>query len=127
MELGLFDTVLLLGNNLGLLANRQHAPVVLGNLAKVTRPGGRLLGSGLDPYRTDNEAHLAYHDWNRERGRLPGQARIRVRDGAIASDWFDYLFVGLAELRELVVDTPWQLREVNEHEANYAVRLDYRP
>lgn len=126
-ELGLYDTVLLLGNNLGLLANRQQAHVVLDNLAAVTRPGGRLLGSGLDPYRTSNEAHLAYHTWNRQRGRLPGQVRMRIRDGAIATRWFDYLFVCFAELREILVDTPWQLHQVNEYEASYAVHLDYRP
>lgn len=127
LGLGLFDTVLLLGNNLGLLSSAKRAAVVLSSLAAVTRPGGRLLGSGLDPYRTGTEAHLAYHDWNRQRGRMPGQVRMRVRDGAIATPWFDYLFVSLAELREIVAETPWQLRHVEEHEGSYAVHLDHRP
>jgi hypothetical protein len=115
--LGLFDTVLLLGNNLGLLASAERAAVVLGNLAAVTKPRGQLLGSGLDPYRTDTETHLAYHDWNRQRGRLPGQVRMRVRDGAIATPWFDYLFVSLAELQEILTSMPWQLRDVAEEDA----------
>lgn len=125
--LGLFDTVLLLGNNLGLLTSAERAAVVLGSPAAVTRPGGRLLGSGLDPYRTGTEAHLAYHDWNRQRSRWPGQVCMRVRDGAIATPWFDYLFVSLAELREILTDTSWQLRHVNEHEGSYAVLSDHRP
>ncbi|MPZ82397.1 MAG: methyltransferase domain-containing protein [Actinophytocola sp.] len=125
--LGSFDTVLLLGNNLGLLAGPGHARTVLANLAAATRPGGRLLGTGLDPHHTNDEAHLAYHDRNRQRGRLPGQARLRIRDGAVATEWFDYLFVPLAELRELLAETPWHLRQAFEHEAGYAVHLDHRP
>lgn len=126
-ELGLFDTVLLLGNNLGMLASADHAAVVLDNIATVTRPGGRLLGTGLDPYQTGTETHRAYHDWNRQRGRMPGQVRMRVRDGAIATTWFDYMFVSLAELREILRDTPWRLRHVEEEEGSYAVHLEYRP
>jgi SAM-dependent methyltransferase len=122
--LGLFDTVLLLGNNLGLLASPERAAVVLDSLAAVTRPGGRLLGSGLDPYRTGTEAHLAYHDWNRQRGRMPGQVRMRIRDGAITTPWFDYMFVSLAELRNILTDTPWQLRHADEEGGSYAVLLD---
>jgi len=61
-DLGSFDTVLLLGNNLGLLAGPDHARTVLAGLATLTRPGGKLLGSGLDPHHTDDEAHLGYHD-----------------------------------------------------------------
>lgn len=124
--LGLFDTVLLLGNNLGLLASAERAAVVLSNLAAIMRPGGRLLGSGLDPYRTATDAHLAYHDWNRQRGRMPGQVRMRVRDGALATSWFDYLFVSLTELQEILTNTPWELGHVEEHEGSYAVLLNYR-
>lgn len=58
---------------------------------------------------------------------LPGQARIRIRDGAIASHWFDYLFVSLADLRAILANTPWQQCEGDEHEASYAVHLVYRP
>lgn len=54
--LGGFDTFLLLGNNLGLLAGWERAPAVLRSLAAVARPGARLYGSGVDPYATRNEA-----------------------------------------------------------------------
>lgn len=126
-DLGAFDTVLLLGNNLGLLAGPAHARAVLDHLAAMTRPGGRLLGSGLDPHDTDDAAHVAYHEWNRRRGRLPGQTRLRIRDGAVATDWFDYLFASPAELRELVAGSPWRLRDLYQHQASYAVHLDHTP
>lgn len=125
-NLGVFDTVVLLGNNLGLLNSREEAPAVLQRLAAVTRPGSRLIGSGLDPYVTETKEHHAYHIWNRERGRLPGQVRIRVRDGLIATEWFDYLLVSESELAEVVEGSPWMLHSIQRDGANYAARLDRR-
>ncbi|MBB5787899.1 class I SAM-dependent methyltransferase [Jiangella mangrovi] len=118
-----FDTVLLLGNNVGLLGSAQTAPVVLAELARVTVPGGRLLVSGIDPFDTDDAEHLGYHRWNRERGRLPGQCRIRVRHGRLATDWFDYLFVSEAELRALVAGSPWTVGRWERDGHVYAVEL----
>lgn len=124
--LGCFDTFLMLGNNLGLLASRVLAPVVLRGLAAVARPGARLYGSGLDPYGTSNEAHHAYHAWNRRRGWLPGQVRMRVRDGLTATGWFDYLFASPEELAGLVADTPWTLTHVERDDPNYVACLQLR-
>jgi SAM-dependent methyltransferase len=125
-EAATFDVVLLLGNNVGLLSSADTAPAVLAELARVTVPGGRLLASGIDPFDTDDAEHLAYHRWNRERGRLPGQCRIRVRHGRLATEWFDYLFVAEAELRALVDGSPWTVGRWERDGHAYAVRLDLR-
>jgi len=106
------DTVVLFGNGIGLLGSPQQAPVVLAELARVAAPGARLLGSGLDPSVTTNPIHLAYHDHNRQRGRMPGQLRLRVRHERLASEWFDYLLPSEAELTDLVRNSPWRLDEM---------------
>jgi sugar/nucleoside kinase (ribokinase family) len=62
----------------------------------------------LDPYGTDFPCHLAYHRYNRERGRMSGQLRIRVRYRNHASPWFDYLFASRDEIKELVEETAWE-------------------
>lgn len=121
--IGLFGTVLLLGNNVGLLGSAESAAVVLAELARVTAPGGRLLLSGIEPFDTDDAEHLAYHRWNRERSRLPGQCRIRVRHGTLADEWFDYLFVSEAELRALVDGSPWTLVRWEREGHTYAAGL----
>jgi SAM-dependent methyltransferase len=121
-----FDSVLLLGNNLGLLESRHHAPVFLEALAAVTRPGAVILGRGLDPYQTDNPFHLRYHDRNRQLGRLGGQTRIRVRYQDMATPYFDYLFVSLDELRSLLSGTEWTLQDVEPEGAMYAAVLRRR-
>ncbi|MFV2196646.1 class I SAM-dependent methyltransferase [Nocardiopsis sp. LOL_012] len=120
--LGRSDTLLLLGNNLGLLGGVDTAGEVLRALASLARPGARLVGTGMDP-ATDEPEHRAYHAWNRRRGRLPGQLRIRVRDGALAGPWFDYLLVDPDGLRTLAADTPWRVREVERHGRNHVAVL----
>lgn len=107
--LGRFDTVLMLGANLGLLRSKDHAPRLLERLARVTDPAARIIGSTIDPYRTRVAEHLAYHARNRRRGRMGGQVRLRVRYRALATSWSDYLFMSKRELRQLLAGTEWRV------------------
>lgn len=102
-----FDTVLLLGNNLGLLGTRETALKRLEALAAVTVPHARLIVESRDPYRTDDPDHLAYHERNEERGRLGGALRSRIRYQRYATDWFDYLLASPAELADIVDGSSW--------------------
>lgn len=89
--LGVFDTIALFGNNLGLLGGPAQAPEVLAALASVARPGARLIGKGMDPVEGGG-AHAEYHAWNLRRGRPAGScasgcgtARRRRRGSTIGS------------------------------------------
>jgi SAM-dependent methyltransferase len=108
-SLGLFDTVVMYGNNLGLLASRTKAARTLRRLHRITSDRARILGECLDPYDGAGPEHLAYHERNRRRGRTGGQIRIRIRFRDVASTWFDYLFLSEDELRELLSGTGWRL------------------
>lgn len=111
-RLGVFDTLLLLGNNFGLLANARRARWLLTRFAGMTPESGRIVAEVLDPYDTKSVEHRRYHRRNRARGRMGGQARIRVRYLDLATPWFDYLFVSRDELRRLVRNTSWQIASV---------------
>lgn len=104
-----FDIFLLLGNNLGLLGGATQAPRFLAALEALARPQAVVIGAGVDPYRTANPLHLAYHARNRGLGRMGGQLRLRLRYQDLATDWFDYLFATVDELRALLAGTPWRL------------------
>ena len=104
-----FDTVLLLGNNLGLLESPDHAVHFFSALDRVTRPGSEIIGTCLDPLDTTDPVHLEYHERNRGRGRLPGQLRLRSRWANVATPWFAYLFVPVEELAGLAEDAGWEL------------------
>jgi SAM-dependent methyltransferase len=120
---GPFDSFLMLGNNLGLLGSATEAPRLLGTMATLATPGAIVVAQGTDPYQTDAAVHHGYHAYNRSRGRMGGQVRIRVRHRELATDWFDYLFVTLDELALLLTRTRWQIEETQVDGAQYAVIL----
>jgi len=114
-----YDTFLLLGNNLGLLEGPQRAPVFLAALAALANPGARIIAHGTDPYGTTDPVHVAYHRRNRERGRLGGQLRLRLRYRLLATEWFDYLVCSPAELAETLAGTGWRLTSIDEADRPY--------
>lgn len=111
-----FDTVLMFGNNFGLVGTADCATKVLSHLAEVTNPDAQILGESMDPTATDEPAHLAYHELNRQRDRLPGALRIRIRFQQYATDWFDYLLADPDEMADIVTETPWRVSAVIEDE-----------
>jgi SAM-dependent methyltransferase len=124
-SLGVFDTVVMYGNNLGLMGSRRRGPGLLRRLAAITSDRGRILGECTDPYATEDPVHLAYHERNRKRGRMSGQLRIRIRYRDVASAWFDYLFLSRPELEELVAGTGWHVaRTIEDNPHQYVAVLE---
>lgn len=118
-----FDTFLLLGKNLGLLENRTRGPELLRALAGLARPGARIVGTGVDPYRLDGALHGEYLAANRRQGRMSGQMRLRLRHRTLVTDWFDYLFMSVPELEEMTEGTGWSVRDVEWHGSDYGAVL----
>lgn len=108
-KVGTFDTILMLGNNFGLFASPRRARWLLGRFRAATSARARIIAESTDPHETDDPCHLAYHEFNRERARMPGQIRLRVRYRTYATPWFDYLLVSQDEMRELLRDTGWRV------------------
>ena len=106
-----FDTIIMLGNNLGLLGGARKSRRLLRTLYTLTNPGALIIGESLDPYSTRKPVHLAYQAWNRRRGRMGGQIRLRVRYGNLSTPWSDYLLLSRAELRSLLPGTGWKLEQ----------------
>lgn len=111
-QIGKFSTILLLGHNLGLLGGPHQAATVLTELAQISEPGAQILASGRNPYTTAEAVHRRYHEQNRQHGRMPGQARIRIRHDRSATPYFDYLFCSELELAELTASSSWHLAEI---------------
>ena len=107
--LGMFDTLLLMGSNFGLCGNFKRARWLLKRFGSLTPATGTIIAETRDPYATADASHLAYHQWNRERGRMGGQIRIRVRYRQYATPWFDCLFVSKSELAEILHGTGWKV------------------
>jgi SAM-dependent methyltransferase len=105
-----FDTVLMMGNNFGLLGGPARAKRLLKSLSVITSDGAQIIAGTRNPYGTTLQAHLKYHQLNKQRGRIPGQLRIRARFGSAIGKWFDYLLVSPQEMEKIFEGTQWQVK-----------------
>jgi hypothetical protein len=111
----------MMGANLGLLA---PDPVrTLRRLRAMANDGAQIVGSTLDPYETEDPVHLAYHEANRERGRLPGHIVMRIRRRVTVGEWFDYLFASPDELAMIVEQGGWSMDVVAHGSGRYLACL----
>ena len=111
-RLGRFDTIVMFGNNFGLVGGKRRAPWLLRRFRSIANDGARILAESVDPYKTENLEHLAFHRRNRRRGRMGGQLRIRIRHGHSTTPWFDYLLASPEEMAQLAKGTGWELADV---------------
>ena len=122
-RLGKFDSIVMTGNNFGLLANPQRARRLLRRFHGMTTDQGRIIAETTDPYATDDPVHLAYQERNRARDRMSGQYRHRERYGNLKGSWLDWLFVSRDEMQEIVSGTGWTVREFIEPEGPQYVAI----
>jgi hypothetical protein len=108
-KLGLFDTILMLGNNFGLMANRRRARWLLRRFKAMTTDDARIIAGSGDPSKSGAPTTLAKMERNRKLGRMPGQFRMQGRYGKFKTTWFDWLFVSEAEMEEVVDGTGWKV------------------
>jgi SAM-dependent methyltransferase len=124
-KLGVFDTVLMLGNNFGLFGSHDGAKRMLKRISRITSKRGRIIAMSNDVYKTDNPEHLKYHEYNRKRSRMAGQIRFRVRYHQYATPFFDYLMVSKDEMENILEGTDWQVnRYIDSADPFYLAVID---
>jgi len=106
------------------LSGRDRARRLLRDFHRITSANGQIIAEAVDPYNTKNPAHASYQLFNRSRGRMSGQLRIRVRHGNIIGPWFDYLLVSRKEMKDIVAATGWEIARIfSEKGPGYTVVL----
>jgi SAM-dependent methyltransferase len=111
-----FDTIVLFGNNFGLFGGIGKARRLLSAMQRITTPDALIIAAGANPYSTRDPVHLAYHQKNRDRGRMAGQVRLRIRYRQFRGQWFDYLFASEDEVRCIVDKTAWTISDIVKSE-----------
>jgi SAM-dependent methyltransferase len=122
-----FDTVVMYGNNFGIGGGVEETRAILHDLYRITKQDGRVIASTRNPLETDNLAHFAYHQRNREREQPPGLVEIRIIFGGKSSEWFRLLMLGRDELTELLEPTAWRVKRLYNSGANYFFVLEKKP
>lgn len=116
-KLNTFNTIIMFGNNFGLFGSFKKAKLLLKKFHKITSPRALIITENVDPYKTEDPVHLSYHKFNKKRGRMPGQLRIRIRFRNYVGNWFDYLLVSKNEMREILKDTGWKVKKIIDSES----------
>jgi len=89
----------------------------------MTSEGALIIAHTRDPYKTDNPAHLEYQEFNRKRGRMSGQLRIRIRFQKYAGQWFEYLIVSKEEMQSILKGTRWKVKEFIDSENSQYIAI----
>jgi methylase of polypeptide subunit release factors len=118
-----FDTVLLLGNNWGLLQNFKKARKILKDLFKITSDNAVIIAESSDPTKKQEVEEIQYQKQNLKKGRMPGQRRIRIRFRNYCSDWFDYLGVSKTEMEEILKNTGWTVKKYFDSERSSFIAI----
>jgi len=120
-----FDTILMMGANFGLFGSFKKARRLLKRFHRMTSQNALIIAATKDVYNTRDPAHLEYHDFNKKRGRMCGQLRIRIRFQKYVTKWFNYLMVSKEEMKEILEETGWKVKEfIDGGNSNYVAIIE---
>ncbi len=125
---GEFDTVIMFGNNLGIVGTVPKFRAMLRELARITSPRGRLIATTRMPSTTTPQ-HRSYLRQNIARGRAIGQIRLRSLFNGNSGAWFDLLLLAPTDLMQIAAKEGWELKHVfplENFETGYAVVMEKR-
>jgi SAM-dependent methyltransferase len=111
-----FDTIILYGNNFGILGEERRIIDMLQRLKKITSLDGIIIAGSADVEKTDDKSHLGYHKWNLARGRPKGQIRLRVKYKELVDDWTELRLASPQEMRSLAERAGWQVSRIYQGE-----------
>ena len=104
-----FDTVILFGNNFGVLGDEEKIIAMLMDLHRITKPDAVILAQTRDVADTDKPEHIAYHERNRSRGIPIGLVKIRLKYKGHAGDWWHLRMVNSDEMSAMAEKAGWKL------------------
>lgn len=108
-SLGIFDTILMLGNGFGLMQSFDNARRILNQFNEITSDNAQIISESINPNGTDVDHDLQYFEMNRKNGRMPGQIRMRIRYLDYKTPYFDFLLASPDEIKTIIEGTVWKL------------------
>jgi len=123
LRLNSFDTVILLGNNFGLLESFDRAKNLLKQLHKITPSNGIIITESFNHYDMRGGFHTKYRKMNIGIGRMPGQWRIRIRFDKFIGPWYDYLIVSKNEMNDILKDTGWKVQKFIDSDSSSYIAI----
>ena len=121
---GPFDTVLLLGNGIGLAGQLPGVEPFLRHLKGLVAGSGQLLLHSLDVRCSSQSAELAYQEANRKAGRYFGEVRVAFQYRDAIGSPFCWVHVDADTLADLGRRAGWKSEVmIQQADGNYLARL----
>ena len=114
-----FDTVIMYGNNFGILGDEDSIIKMLQTFHRITSDEGIIIAGSADVVKTDNQEHLDYHELNLERGRPKGLIKMRVKYKDLIDDWIDLRLASPEEMTYLAEQSGWKLERKYQNGTPY--------
>ncbi len=106
-----FDTIILFGNNFGILGEPSNVVQMLRKLHQVTTKDAIVLACSINPVITENPLHHKYHENNRARGNPPGLIKLRLNYKDAVGDWWELLLAEPQLMSDIADQAGWRLDE----------------
>jgi SAM-dependent methyltransferase len=113
---GPFDTLLMLGHGIGIVEDLAGLSRFLLYADELAGSQGQLLVDSQDVRRTDDPAHLAYHEANRRAGRYFGATRVQFEYEGKSGPFCGWLHVDPQTLREQADPAGWECEVILEQD-----------
>lgn len=123
-----YETVLLLGNNLGICGNRVGTAKLLTELARVTQRDGQILATTRAP-GTFRRQHRKYWNEKLERGQEPGVVRLVLNFMGKSQKEIAWFWIAPFDLMQLAWETGWKVTNLigdGRAEEGYAAVMEKR-
>ena len=114
-----FDTVVMYGNNFGVLGDDDSIIKMLRTIHRITSNDGIIIAGSGDVVKTDDKEHLAYHQMNLSKNRPKGLVRIRVKYKGLVDDWWDLRLATPEEMESLAEKSGWKLERIYQNGVPY--------
>jgi len=111
---GPFDTLLMMGHGIGVVETIAGLDRFLAHTRGLVAEGGQIVVESGDVRKTDDPAHLAYHEANRKAGRYIGEIRLRLEHQGTLGPLCGWLHVDAETLAEHAGRAGWRFELVAE-------------
>jgi len=116
---GEFDTIVMYGNNFGVLGDDDSIIKMLQSFHRITSEEGIIIAGSSDVVKTDMKVHLDYHLFNVERNRPKGLITLRVKYKDLVGDWGNLRLATPEEMEYLAEQSGWKLERKYQKGTTY--------
>lgn len=108
-----FNSVVLFGNNFGILETPNRARQILTALSKASAPSTRLFVESTNPYCGGAPGiDRSLYRRNKLSGEWPGQVRLRFTYQDLRGPWFRWLYASRRDMTFVVRSTGWRVERI---------------